>query len=124
MNNSAPLNSDWPVTPNNAATIPTPWSNWFQQVFLAIAGVVKTFNITITLDFANTAAGGQSSLTATVDGARSGDLVMVTPTADVSGMIFTGVVTARDTVTVYAKNFSTGAVDPASQIYRILVVQN
>lgn len=124
MNNSAPLNSDWPISVENKATIPTPWSNWFQQVFLAVAGVVKTFNVTVTLDFANTGAGAQSSLTATVNGARSGDLVIVTPTADVSGMIFTGVVTAIDTVTVYAKNFSTGAVNPGSQVYRILVVQN
>ena len=124
MNNSAPLNSDWPISAENKATIPTPWSNWFQQVFLAVAGVVKTFNVTVTLNFANTAAGAQSSLTATVNGARSGDLVIVTPTADESGMIFTGVVTAIDTVTVYAKNFSTAPVNPGSQVYRILVVQN
>ena len=124
MNNAPPISSDWPVSEADKASCTAPWSNWFQQVFLCLAGLKKTFNVTATIDFGNTASGGQSSSTVTVTGARSGDIVIVTPTADVTGMVFTGVVTAIDTVTVYAKNFSTGAVDPGSQVYRILVVQN
>jgi hypothetical protein len=81
------------------------------------------FNVTATLNFASIAALGQGTQTVTVTGARAGDAVQVT-TPDVAGVIFSGSVTADNTVTVYAKNFSAGAVDPPSQVFRIIVLQN
>ena len=118
MNNRPPL-----VEPLNTPVISNGWANWFNQVFLCLPWK-QGLNITATLDFGATAAQTQSALTVTVTGARQGDAVQVTPTADVSGIVFTGVVTAVNTVTVYAKNFSAGSVNPASQIFRIIVLQN
>ena len=99
------------------------WSNWFTGVFLGLMWK-KSFNATTTLDFGSIATQSQATLTTTVTGARSGDAVQVTPANDVSGIIFIGVVTADNTVSVYAKNFSTGSVNPPSQVYRIIVLQN
>ena len=97
------------------------WSNWFTQVFLGIPwkrGIVTD----VTLDFPSVAAQSQQSLTATVTGARVGDFAMVSG-RDVSGVIFTIAVTANDTVTIYAKNFTAGAVNPASHSFKITVLQ-
>jgi hypothetical protein len=99
------------------------WINWFQQVFSCLPWK-KAFNVKATLDFPSIIAQQQSGLTVTVNGARSGDAVIVTPTTDVTGLIFTGAVTAINTVTVYAKNFSGIAVDATSQTFRIIVIQN
>lgn len=118
MNNRPPL-SESLGTP----VISSGWSNWFTQVFLGLPWK-KGFNVTATLNFGSVASQAQAGLTVTITGVRSGDAVQVTPLADVSGIVFTGVVTAADTVTVYAKNYSAGAVDPASQLYRIAVLQN
>lgn len=118
------MNNRPPLSESLEGAVPSPgWSNWFTQVFLGLPWK-KAFNITATLDFGATAAQSQSGLTLTVTGARAGDAVQVTPTADVSGMVFTGVVTAANVVTVYAKNFSSGSVNPASQQYRVIVLQD
>ncbi len=118
MNNRPPLSE-----PLNTPVISPGWANWFTQVFLGLDWK-KGYNVTVTLDFGATAAQTQSALTVTVTGARLGDAVQVAPTTDVSGVIFTGTVTAANTVTVYAKNFSVGSVNPASQSFRIIVLQN
>lgn len=117
MNNRPPL-SETLGTP----AISVGWSNWFTQVFLSLTWK-KSYNKSVTLDFSATPAQSQSALTTTITGIRLGDSVQVTPTTDVSGMIFTGVATAN-MVTVYAKNFSAGSIDPASQVFRIIVLQN
>jgi hypothetical protein len=80
-------------------------------------------NVTATLDFASIASLAEGTQTVTVTGARVGDAVQVTA-PNVTGVIFSGAVTADDTVTVYAKNFSAGAVNPPSQAFRIIVLQN
>lgn len=121
MNNLPPLNEA--LFEGAIPALKGGWSNWFTQVFLGLTWK-KGFNQTATLDFGSVAAQTQTGLTVTVTGVRAGDSVHVTPTADISGIIFAGVVTAADTVTVYAKNFSAGAVNPASQTYRVLVLQN
>jgi hypothetical protein len=99
------------------------WANWFNQVFACLPWK-KGFTVSADLDFPSVAAQSQQALTAVVKGARPGDAAMVAPSADVTGVIFAAVVTAADTVTVYAKNFTTGAVNPASQSFRIIVIQN
>lgn len=118
MNNRPPLSESL-----NTPVVSPGWANWFTQVFLGLAWK-QGYNVTATLDFGATAAQTQSALTVTVTGARVGDAVQVVPLADVSGVIFAGVVTAANTVTVYAKNFSAGSVNPASQLYRIIVLQD
>ena len=99
------------------------WSNWLMQVFRCLPWK-QSFNVTATLDFPSIITQQQAGETVTVKGARAGDAVIVTPTTDVTGLIFTGAVTAADTVTVYAKNFSGGAVDADPQTFRIIVIQD
>lgn len=100
------------------------WVAWFQNVFDCIRWK-KAFNYTFTLDFANTLANSQSSgIAVTVKGVVVGDAVLVTPSVDTAGVLFKGVVTAANTVTVYACNFTAGAINPPSTTFRIVVLQN
>jgi hypothetical protein len=100
------------------------WSNWIEQVFLCLAGWKRSINATKTHDFGLIAAQSEASTTAAVDKARQGDAVQVTPLAHTAGISYCGVVTAADTVTIYAQNFTAGAIDPASTTFRIIVLQN
>jgi len=100
-----------------------PWLEFFRSVFAALFGWKRTFTATKTFDFGSIAAQAQATTTVTVTGARSGDAVLVRPTTAVDGIIVDGTVTANDTVTIRAVNYSAGAVDPASQAYRVIVFQ-
>lgn len=86
-------------------------------------GWKTTYYATLTHDFGNINAQTQATQTATVTGARSGDVVIVRPTTAVNGIIIDGTVTADNTVTIRAVNYSSGAIDPAEQSYKILVFQ-
>lgn len=99
------------------------WQSWFTQVFTAILGWKKTYTGTKTIDFGNISTQSQGTDTATVLGARVGDAVVVRPTTAVNGIILDGTVTARDTVTIRAVNYSSGSIDPGSQVYRVIVFQ-
>lgn len=102
---------------------PTAWLEFFRSVFYALFGWKRSFTATLTHDFGNINAQTEATTTVTVTGARSGDAVIVRPTTAVNGIITDGTVTANDTVTVRAVNYSSGAIDPASQVYRIIVLQ-
>lgn len=99
------------------------WASWFTQVFTALLGWKKTYTATLTHDFGSINAQSQGTQTVTVMGARSGDAVVVRPTTAVNGIILDGTVTAADTVTVRAVNYSAAPIDPASQVYRVIVIQ-
>lgn len=118
MNNRPPL-----IEPLDTPTISNGWSNWFTQVFLSLAWKIG-FNKVFTLTFGIVPAQSQLSLTVTIAGVRLSDSVIVTSINDVSGIIFTGTVTAINTVTVYAKNFSAASVNTGSRATRIIVLQN
>lgn len=99
------------------------WSNWFTQVFLSVFGWRRTYYGMLTHDFGSISAQSQSTQTVTVNGARSGDMVLVRPTTAVNGIMIDGTVTADNTVTVRAANYSAAPIDPASQVYNVLVLQ-
>lgn len=117
----APIRSALQVANNLAAWSP-PWANWFGAVARALGGWSQSLQASATLNFPNTAAGAQSSLTVAVPGALIGQGVIVLPAADVSGMAFKGAVTALDTVTVYALNCTASPIDPPLQSYRVIVL--
>lgn len=100
-----------------------PWANWFTGIWNGLRGWTRTFTATITHDFGSIATLSQATQTVTVDGALSGDVVIVRPTTAVNGIILDGTVTATDVVTIRAVNYSSGAIDPASQVYRVIVFQ-
>lgn len=79
-----------------------------------------------TYDFPNIPAASASSFDVSVPGAEDGDLVTVTPTA--SGyaggqIIYSGRVSAPDTVQVTAVNVSAGDIDPDSAVFKIMVIK-
>lgn len=77
-----------------------------------------------TLDFASIASLGEADLTITVTGATVGDEVALgLPAAPTSGIVFNAFVSASDTVTVRAHNYTAGAIDPASATYSVRVFQ-
>lgn len=117
MNNHAPITEQ--VT--NGWT--GGWINWLRQVFQCLPWN-QGLSITATIDFGAIGAQTQAIQTVAVTGARQGSVVLTTPMTDVSGVMFTGVVTADNLVTVYAKNLSAGVIDPASQVFRIIILQN
>lgn len=126
--NDPPLGEWLPVekdlrTKESASSWPKAWGNWFTQVWLSIAGWRRTFTATLTYDFGNISAQSQLTTTVTVTGCVSGDAVIVRPTTAVNGIILDGTVTAAGTVTVRAVNYSSGAIDPGSQVYTVIVFQ-
>ncbi len=125
MNNQPPLGEGWPVNNAGLAMLSTSWSNWIHQIWLGLSGWKKTFNATKTYDFGAVSANATlTGGTVTIVGVRTGDGVQVTPLAKTSGIIYDGVVTANDTVTLYANNITTGSINPASTIFRVIVFQN
>lgn len=123
MNNRPPL-GEGPLF-GVVTKLSTGWSNWLTQVFLGLRAWNQAFTVTTIIDFGGIPAQSElASAGVTVKGVRVGDAVQVYPTTNVVGVIFTGQVTANDTVTVYAKNFNTGVINPASQQFRIIVLQN
>ena len=100
------------------------WAAWFQNVFACLRWK-QSFNYTFVVDFANILANTQSAAsTQTIPGVRSGDAVQVTPLSDTAGILYKGVVIADNTVSLYACNFTAGAINPASTTLRVIVLQN
>lgn len=122
MINTPPLNSLLPVAEEKAIW-PKPWGNWFTQVWQAIFGWSRTFYATKTHDFGSINAQVEATTTVTVSGAVAGDMVLVRPTTAVNGIIVDGTVSAANTVTIRAVNYSAGAINPAEQVYKVIVIQ-
>lgn len=87
------------------------------------ATITKILTGTATFDFGNIVAGTTSTTTITVTGVTTANTVGVLISASGSENItYTGRVTSADTVTVYAANVTAGAIDPASQTLRAMVL--
>lgn len=87
------------------------------------AQIWQILSASATLDFPNTNAQKSSDLTITVRGARDGDPCFVSPP---NGSVnidscFTAWVSANDTVSVRYNNYSAGALNPASGVFRVVV---
>lgn len=101
------------------------WVRWLQKITLGLSGWNRSLTQTAVINFAAVGANAESTAsTVTVTGARQGDAVQVQPLGYVGGIIYKGAVTADDTVSVYACNFTTASIDPASTTFRIIVLQN
>lgn len=117
MNNLPPIREDvtrgW--TPS--------WSNWFQQVFECLKWN-RSFSGAVTLDFTSIPGAGQRTLSANLPGVRVGDALMLTPSADVPGVIFVGAIASPGVISVTAKNITAAPVNPPALSFRFLVFQN
>lgn len=105
------------------AVWPRSWATLMTEIWQALLGWRKTYYATLTHDFGSINAQAQATQTVTVSGVRTGDMVLVRPTTAVNGIILDGTVTADNTVTVRAVNYSSAPVDPAEQTYQVMVFQ-
>lgn len=86
-----------------------------------IKGIMK---VVATLDFPSVAAGGVQALTVNVEGAQTSmPVTLGVPSAlqSVAGMAYSAAVSAAGVVSVYAKNSTAGAIDPASGTFVVQV---
>lgn len=84
--------------------------------------LTKLITATAALDFGSIAAAASADLTIAVTGAAVNDSVSLGEPADpTAGIIFRAFVSATNTVTVRATNITAGAIDPASQTFRVTV---
>lgn len=118
-----PIKSNLPAG-KELAVWTQPWASWFTSLWQSVFGWKKTYTGTLSKTWASIAAYSEASQTVTITGARSGDAVVVTPATKTTGIVDNqAVVTASDTVTVYAQNTTSGAVVPGAKTYRLVVFQ-
>lgn len=120
-----PLRENLPVNADQMAIWTSPWASWFNAVMRSLLGWDASVTATTGYDFGSINGGTEESITVSVPGVVSTDTptVIVTPSSNVSGVNFSGLVTSDDTVTIYAKNFTTGPINPPSMTFRVLVFQ-
>lgn len=87
--------------------------------------VAHVLSASATLDFGSVSAQSFADLTVTVTGAATGDCVSLgVPTASITaGIVYSAWVSATNTVTVRAHNYTAGALDPASGSFKAAIVR-
>ena len=85
--------------------------------------LLKLLSAIATLDFPSIPAQASADLTITVTGSAINDFVQLgLPASPASGINFQAFVSAANTVTVRAANYTAAAIDPASASYRVSVM--
>jgi len=81
--------------------------------------------VTTTIDFGSIAANSQLDAPSpiTFAGAAIGDQIFVTPVTDISGLMFKGKCTTAGQVIPIGINFTTSAIDPTSQSFKISIIK-
>lgn len=88
------------------------------------ASYLRDLTNTATLDFPSIAANSSQSLTITVTGAVTGDVVALAPPAAIAaGLIWGGYVSAANTVTIRLANLTASAIDPVSQSWTARILR-
>ena len=134
MNSGLPIRENLPIEFEALPGLPRmpkyakwsePWTGWLQALVRCVAGWNTSMSATKVHDFGLIAAHTEASTTVTVAGASTSGTptVIVTPSANTAGIALKGVVTAKDTVTIYALNTTAAGIDPASATYRVTVLQ-
>lgn len=87
---------------------------------------VQMYQAQATLDFPNIVVGGYAELTVTVTGVGAADqsVVSVNPQTPHSGVVYSGYVSANNTVTIRVQNISAVDVNLGSQFYNVSVATN
>lgn len=99
------------------------WANYYQQINASLGGWSASASIRATLDFPVIAGQSQQALTVDFQGAKVGDSVQIYAN-DIPGIIYTSSVLSDGVVTIYAKNYTSANINPASTDFRIIVLQN
>jgi hypothetical protein len=103
---------------------PRSWVLWFKKLELALSGWKRVYTQEFDYTFGSVPAIGQLFTIAIVEGVRKGAVVIISPDADTTGIIFTAVATSANNVTIYAKNFTFNPVAVAKTNFRIIVLQD
>lgn len=83
------------------------------------------FSASASLDFPSIAANNVASLTMTVTGAVTGDVVALGPPSNIStNVVWSGFVSAADTVTVRCHNYGTAASDSAAGTWTAMILRS
>lgn len=95
------------------------WERWFNRITS-----LMPFSVTVTWNPAAVAANSTAEQTVTVNGARTGDAVVVTKPTHTAGVAVAGArVSAKDTVKVTFVNPTASSVDPPSEDYRFTIIR-
>lgn len=121
--NGAPLKltSGTSLTTPEAGAIEYDGTNFFASPSTTRYKIKVELTGSTTFDFTSIAAQTQSTTTVTVTGAAVGDPVDIGVGAVTAGLMYTAQVTATNTVTIYATNATSGALDPTSTTYKVSV---
>lgn len=95
------------------------WARWLSE----LTHFVRPIRAQVTLDFPSTPAQESSELTATVAGAQTDHFVEVVPppALRLANSGWDAYVSAANTVAVRFLNFSTGAINPASGVFTLMI---
>jgi hypothetical protein len=96
------------------------------DVKLGVGGAVfqAVLSATATLDFPSIGSNSTEQLTMTVTGAAVGDVVSLGPPSTIeAGLVWSGFVSAENTVAIRVHNTSGGSVNPASATWRAMVTK-
>lgn len=97
------------------------WQGFFRDVYAFLS-----MDTTATLNFPSIAAATVAVLTVTIRGATPGpnSLVLLGPPSTIeAGLIWSGFVSANDTVSIRLFNGTAGAIDPAAASWRVAVLR-
>jgi hypothetical protein len=137
-----------PVLEKVTTLLTMPWKNWFNSIsknvndtIATLTSLIATVNIinahlgplvqiyhtTADIDFGSVAAGGVLTSDVALAGVIRDDTdpaaTIVTSSASVAGLIFTGFVQANDNIRVRANNYSNAAIDPGILTFSIVVIE-
>lgn len=99
-------------------------TKWARSVFIELTKV-RRITASATIDFASIAAGAIGTATISAPGVQVGDFVTLSaPSTLEAGLMFCGLVTAADTVTIRLHNTTGAAIDPASATWKCTVTNH
>ena len=97
------------------------WAKWFATLK---DNVYRVRSYQVTINPTSVSADSESTLTFTVTGLQTSDVVLVnkpSKTTDLS--LLDSFVSAEDTLSLTFRNFSVGAIDPPEESYRIIATR-
>lgn len=112
------------TTPENGA-VEFDGSNYYVTSGSTRFTLAKTLTTTTTLNFGNVGSNSSVTLTATLTGATTGDMVLIGMPAGsfASNILYTGYVSAANTITIMCTNSGTGQVTVPSGTFRITIIR-
>lgn len=107
---SQPRNQEKLPVAGGFATFTNGWLQWFKEVWQALGGINQTARASFSATFGTVPLGTVATQTVTANGAQVGDWVLLKPSANMSGVIFQGEVTAANQLRILAINPTTDSI--------------